>query len=126
MIAKKKILLIEDENDLVETTKFALEKVGYEVYSASSGEEGIEKFESISPDLILLDINMPKMDGFETLHRLKNVYPKNEHIPVIMLTVRTDMDSIFQAKGFGAQDYVIKSADISILLAKIEKAFLQK
>lgn len=122
---KKKILLIDDEPDLLATTKFLLENEGYKVYTASSGKEGIKKFEKIAPDLILLDIVMPEMDGFETLHRLRNVYPESEHIPIIMLTVRTEMESTFQAKGFGATGYIVKSAKSDVFLAKLKKIFSQ-
>lgn len=124
-MAKKRILLIDDEPDLLATTKFLLENEGYKVYTAGSGAEGIKKFEEISPDLILLDIVMPGMDGFETLHQLRNVYPDSEHIPIIMLTVRTEIESTFQAKGFGATDYITKSEKSDILLAKIKKIFHQ-
>ena len=118
---KKKILLIDDEPDLVTPTKFVLENSGYEVHVASNGEEGLEKFKEIRPDLILLDIMMPHVDGLEMLYRLRNVYQDAKNTPVIMLTARSDVESTFQAKGFGATEYMLKSASTEELLEKIKK-----
>ncbi len=118
---KKKILIIDDEPDLVTPTKYVLENSGYEVHVASNGEEGLEKFKEIRPDLILLDIMMPHVDGLEMLYRLRNVYQDAKNTPVIMLTARSDVESTFQAKGFGATEYMLKSASTEELLEKIKK-----
>lgn len=118
---KKKILLIDDEPDLIAPTKFVLENAGYQVYIAVSAEEGMKKFKEVKPDLILLDIMMPQVDGLEMLYRLRNVYKDTRTVPVIMLTARDDVESTFQAKGFGATEYLVKSASSEALLDKVKK-----
>ena len=118
---KKKILIVDDDSDFVELIKLRLEHAGYKVYTASSGEEGVEKFSKEKPDLILLDIFMPGIDGFEMLYILKNNYPNTEHLPVIMITARNELESSFKAKGFGATDYLVKPIDTQELLDKISE-----
>ena len=108
---RKKILIIDDEPDLIKMTTFILENAGYRVYGATDGETGLKKFEEVKPDLILLDIIMPEMDGFEVLYILRNNYPERQQVPVIILTVRKDIESAFQARGFGATEYIVKPAD---------------
>ncbi len=121
----KKVLLIDDEPDLIAPTKFVLENAGYEVNVANSAEEGLEKFKEAKPDIILLDIMMPGIDGLEFLYRLKNVYQNASDIPVIMLSARDDMELTFRAKGFGATEYIHKSASSDELLDKVSKLLSQ-
>jgi DNA-binding response OmpR family regulator len=119
---KQKVLIIDDEPDSVETTKFILQKAGYEVYLAAEGNEGLNAFKKIKPDLVLLDILMPNVDGLEVLYMLRNTLPQSQQVPVIMLSVKKDVDTVFQAKGFGATEYITKSADPQEILAIIKKA----
>ncbi len=108
MAKKIKILLIEDDSFLVEmyTTKFELE--GFEVDAAEDGKKGLEMVKKVNPDIILLDILMPKMDGFGVLDELKKD-PSTADVPVIMLTNLGQKDDV--KKGFekGAVGYLIKA-----------------
>ena len=123
---KRKILIIEDEQDLAEINEFILGRTGYEIYIANDGEEGIKKFEEIQPDLVLLDIALPKMDGFEVLRVLRDNYPQKQNVPVIMFTVSTQIDFTLRALKAGATDYIVKTSDPKELLQKIESALPQE
>lgn len=103
-----KILLVEDDAFLagVYATKFELE--GFKVFHAADGEQGVKMAEKRQPDVILLDILMPKMDGFEALRRLK-LDPKLAHVPVVMLTNLGQKDDVERCLKGGAADYLIKA-----------------
>jgi DNA-binding response OmpR family regulator len=116
----KKILLIDDEADLVESLKKTLESNGYEVYGALNGKEGYEKAQEERPHLILLDIIMPDMDGFEVLKRLRNA-PATALTNIIMCTARGDTSSILKAEKSYATDYIIKPFELSELMELIKK-----
>jgi len=116
-----RILVIDDDKDLLWMLKLLLDKNGYEVDTAQGGEEGLKKAFEQSPDLILLDIMMPTVDGYETCSRFKLL----TNIPIIMLTARADEDSLVRGLDCGADDYVVKPWDAKILLAKI-KAVLRR
>jgi len=118
---KKKILLIDDEEDFTEMAKNRLEKVGYEVYTAADGAEGLKKFAETKPDLVLLDIIMPGMDGLEVLHRIRSRYPEAKDVPVIMLTAKRDTESIFKSRDYRATDYIMKPFKLEELLVLVNK-----
>ncbi len=115
----KRILIIDDEKNMRWAIKKALEKEGYNIYEAENGQDGLEKLEEIYPDLILLDLRMPVMDGMEALQRIKEI---NEDIPVIMLTAHGTMESAVEAMKLGALDYISKPFDIEELKVIIRKA----
>lgn len=117
---KKKILIVDDEKNLTEILALRLETNGYEVIIAYNGRDGLEKTEKENPDLILLDIMMPDMDGIDVLRRLKN-NPKAGHIPVIMLTCKGESSSLLKAENLGATDYFIKPFESEELLRAIKK-----
>ena len=116
----KKILVIEDEATLQKALVEILEQSGYEALSALDGEKGWELIEQEVPDLILLDIILPKMDGFEVLKRIKE-NPKTDRIPVIILTNLGDLNNVQKALELGANTYLVK-ADFHLddVLEKIE------
>ena len=117
----KKVLIIDDEEDLTFFVKANLELAGdYEVNIANSGKEGLKIAARYKPDLILLDIMMPHMDGFEVLERLKNT-PKTTSIPVIMLTAKGDEDSKVKSATLYNECYIVKPVQIEFLKAKIEE-----
>ncbi|MFA5336316.1 MAG: response regulator [Candidatus Omnitrophota bacterium] len=116
----KKILIIDDEIDLAKIAKERLEASGYTVVWASNGYEGLKMAAKEGPDLILLDILMPKKDGFETLSALK-ADMLTWGIPVIMLSVKTESDMLFKARELGAADYFIKTGDWKDLIKYIER-----
>jgi len=121
MASGKKILIIDDEADLILMVKYRLENSGYEVHVAQSGQEGLRELERIKPDLILLDIMMPYMDGFEVLYKIRNDYVYSGKIPVIMLTGKKDIESMFQAKGFGSSEYITKPFDSEELVRIVDR-----
>ena len=116
----RKLLLIDDEPDLREMVKTRLEANKYKVITAGDGTEGLEKAKIEKPDLILLDIMMPGMDGFEVLQKLKQD-SETINIPVIVLTAKGELESIFKARDSGSTDYIIKPFETEELLRLIER-----
>ena len=122
---KTKILVIDDEPNIVQTLKDRLEMNEYTVFTACNGQEGLRVAEQESPDLILMDVIMPIMDGHEALENLRQCdWGKN--ISVIMLTARSQVQDISRAKACGIEDYIIKPFDLSELLEKIESILEHK
>jgi CheY-like chemotaxis protein len=121
----KKILIADDEPDLLKLLKFKLEKQGYEIILAHDGLETIEKIHSCRPDLILLDIIMPELDGETAVMKIKQD-PELKDIPVIMMSALGFDHNILTSMGCGAEDYIIKPLDTEELLQKIEKALAPK
>ncbi|EKB55969.1 response regulator transcription factor [Bergeyella zoohelcum] len=119
----KKILLIDDEQDIIEILSYNLEKEGYTVYSANNGVDGIKKAKEILPDLILLDVMMPEKDGIETCQDLRQI-PELKKTLIVFLSARGEEFS--QLAGFqaGANDYIVKVIKPKILISKIN-ALLQ-
>ncbi len=104
----KKILVVEDVSFLQNAIRISLEDAGYKVLTASDGEEGLEMALAKIPDLILLDIMMPKMDGMTMLKKLRHD-PKGKKIPVIILTNMSSEEKLIEAHKEGVTDYFIKS-----------------
>jgi len=121
--SKSKILLVEDEQNIARLFKFNLTKAGYEVEHASDGEEGFEKVKSFEPDLIISDIMMPRVDGFEFRKRLV-ADEKLKSIPFIFLTAKTSEEDILQGYDYDIQEYIVKTSSPKIILAKL-KAILK-
>lgn len=121
---KEKILLVDDETDILEFLTYNLVKEGYEVYTAKSGEEAVEKAKTIKPDLVVLDVMMPGMDGMDTCRQLRNT-PGTENVLIAFLTARSEDYS--QVAGFdaGADDYINKPVKPKILLSRL-KALLKR
>lgn len=117
---KKKILFIEDEPDQVMMISLRLEKSGFEVISSLNGEEGLKKATLEKPDLILLDVIMPGMDGFEVARRLR-ANPVTRHIPIISTTAAGMDDVEHQCITAGADDCIRKPYDSANLLEKINR-----
>lgn len=115
---REKILIVDEEIDASTALKVALEAEGYNVIEALDGYEGIRKAKSETPDVILLDIMMPGMDGFEVCRRLK-ADPASSHIPVIMLTAKGEIDDKVEGLELGADDYVTKPFNLKELKARI-------
>ncbi len=116
----KKILIIDDEADFVETLSFSLESNGFEVVSAPDGPSGIEKLKNENPDLIILDLMMPGMDGCEVAKRLK-ADKATSGIPILMLTAAVTPDLKQKVCSVQAMDYVTKPCDLEELVEKIKK-----
>jgi two-component system alkaline phosphatase synthesis response regulator PhoP len=124
-VAKVRILVIDDEPDLVSTIQYRLECANCQVVTAANGKEGLEKASEEKPDLILLDTNMPVMNGYEVLERLKD-YPELKDVPVIMVTVMCEPQHIATASAYGVADYVTKPIDSAELMEKIANVLKNK
>jgi len=120
----KKVLVIDDDADILELLIYNLEKEGYEVKSAANGLEGIETAKQFMPDLILMDIMMPIMDGIEAGKVIKNT-EKLKHIHLLYLTARAEEYSEVAAFELGADDYLTKPIKPRALLSRIN-AFFRK
>ena len=116
---KPKILIVDDEKNMRWAISRALEKEGYEILQASNGQEGIEAFERHRPDVMLLDLKMPVMDGMEAL---KTIRETNTTTPVLMLTAHGTMETAIEAMKRGAMDYLSKPFDVEELKVQIRKA----
>jgi len=116
----KKILVIDDELDFVGRLKKSLEISGFQVFSAFNGQEGLDLAKKERPQLILLDIMMPGIDGFEVLKKLRNSV-ETSLTNVIMITARGDSSAILKAIDSYATDYIIKPFELSRLMDMIKK-----
>lgn len=112
----KKVLIIEDEKPISDIIKFNLEKNGFEVEVAYDGEDGLKKIQTIHPDLVLLDVMLPKMDGFEVLKRTR----ENSQVPVLMLTAKEEEVDKVLGLELGADDYITKPFGMRELIARIK------
>lgn len=112
---RRKILLVDDEPRLLDSVRMNLELEGFEVYEAHDGIEALEKIRKVLPDLVVLDVMMPRMDGFETLSELRRF----SNVPVIMLTVKADDSDVVTGLELGADDYVAKPFSQQVLLSRI-------
>jgi diguanylate cyclase (GGDEF)-like protein len=113
-----RILVVDDEPPIREILKFQLENAGFEVACAETGQEGLRMVESESPDLVLLDLMIPEMDGYEVCRRLKGAYTTRQ-IPVIILTARGELDEKLKGLENGANDYVTKPFSMPELIMRI-------
>src|SRR3989338_11594834 len=118
------ILVVEDEEDTSLFVKDRLEMEGYQVVTAKDGQEGFDKARENLPDLILLDVMMPKMNGYQVCRKLK-LNPVTEAIPIIMVTAKAQGADISFGKETGCDDYLTKPFEMDELLKKISR-FLKK
>ena len=122
--AKKKILVIEDEPHIAKLVKFILESNGYEVAQAFVGAEGIEMAKSGKPDLVVLDVMMPGMDGFEAAKILSSD-AATKHIPILMLSSKAQFEDKMKGIEAGATDYITKPFQKEELLEKVKECLEQ-
>lgn len=112
----KKILIVDDEKPISDIVKFNLEKEGYEVFTTYDGEEALEKVKEVEPDLILLDLMLPKVDGLEVAREVR----KNYDMPIIMVTAKdSEIDKVLGLE-LGADDYVTKPFSNRELIARVK------
>lgn len=121
MRMSKKILVVDDERLLHTMMRSILETHGFEVVSAMTGEEGLAMASSEKPDLIVLDVVMPKMKGREVCAKLK-ADPRTEHIPVIFLTAKDSADDVEAEFDAGAMGHVTKPVNVSVFMKMVKKA----
>ena len=114
----KKILVIDDEEDVLKLLKMRLEGYHFDVITAADGEEGLNKSAAEKPDLIIVDVMMPKMDGY-TFAREMKANPAVKDIPIIVLTAKEGLKDLFEMEG--VSDYITKPYEVKDLLDKIHK-----
>jgi len=117
-MAKKKILVVDDEKDILELLEYNLEKEGYEVFKAMTGEEALELTRRKTPDLIILDLMLPGLDGLEVCKILKR-NTRIASIPIIMLTAKGEESDIIVGLELGADDYITKPFSPKVLIARV-------
>jgi DNA-binding response OmpR family regulator len=119
--AGKMILVVDDEPNIVRTVSDRLKMNGYRVVTAADGQEAIERALEEKPDLILLDVLMPRLDGHAALERLRQM-EETRSTPVIMLTALDQTQHVARASSMGIADYVVKPFDLVVLLQKVKSA----
>jgi two-component system alkaline phosphatase synthesis response regulator PhoP len=119
-MANERILIVDDEEDVLELVRYHLDKNGYKVDTAASGEEAISEARKKSPDLIILDLMLPGIDGLEVCKKLKSDL-KTEPIPIIMLTAKGEESDIVTGLELGAEDYLTKPFSPKVLIARIRR-----
>ena len=124
VLKTEKIVVIEDETDILEVIAYNLKREGYEVITSTSGEDGLEKIEKSKPNLVVLDLMLPEVDGIELCRKLKSD-PVTHAIPVIMVTAKGEESDVVLGLGVGADDYVTKPFSPRELTARV-KAVLRR
>ena len=118
-MARKKILLVDDSETVLMMERLILQNECYEVETAKDGKEGIAKAVETKPDLILMDVVMPHMNGFEAVKRLRQ-RDETKSVPIVMVTTQAEMDSMEAGYVSGCSDYVVKPIDHLELLTKVK------
>ena len=113
-----KLLVVDDDKDIAEPLQRQLERKGYQVRVAFDGEEALQKVSEDLPDVVLLDLIMPKRNGFEVLKEIREKY-KDKWIPVIIISAKTDLDSVKDSYNMEADHYLIKPCSIDNILKGI-------
>ncbi|HUV27688.1 MAG TPA: response regulator transcription factor [Anaerolineales bacterium] len=111
-----KILVVDDDLDLADVISFTLRRAGFEILLAYDGRAALDRWQSESPDLIILDINLPKLDGTKVCQQIR----QQSDTPIIMLTVRSNEDDIVRGLEIGADDYIVKPFSPRQLVARVE------
>ena len=123
MAQGKKILVVDDEQQLALAVKIRLQSRGYEVVTAHDGKKALEILEKEKPDMVILDVLMPVMDGYSCLREI-NIRVGRGKLPVIVLTARDRMKDLFELEGI--EDYIIKPFDHEDLLLRIDRAMKRR
>lgn len=124
-MAKATILVVEDERDILEMVTYNLRKEGYNVVDVNSGEAALKYVTAAPPDLLLLDLMLPGLDGLEVCRSIKR-NPQTEHVPIVMVTAKGDEADIVTGLELGADDYVTKPFSPKVLLARIKAVLRRK
>lgn len=120
-MAKEKVLLIEDDEDIQELIRYNLDREGYDIQSAVSAEDGLMLASSWEPDIILLDLMLPGMDGLDACRQLKDKDTTSK-IPVIMVTAKGEESDIVLGLELGADDYIVKPFSPKVLVARVRRS----
>jgi two-component system, OmpR family, alkaline phosphatase synthesis response regulator PhoP len=125
LMAKESILVVDDEEDILELVEYNLAKDGYRISCAATGEAALKSAKGQLPDLIVLDLMLPGLDGLEICKRLKGD-PKTKHIPIVMLTAKGEEADIVTGLELGADDYITKPFSPRVLAARIKTVLRRK
>ena len=117
-IQGKSILVVDDDPELLELLTLVLSRAGAQVYTAAGGREGLQQFYACQPDLVILDLMMDKMDGWEVCRQIRRLFD----VPIIMLTVLREEKDMVRGLDCGADDYVTKPFNVNVLLARVRAA----
>jgi DNA-binding response OmpR family regulator len=121
--ARKRILLVDDSPTAILWHRLILESDNYEILVASDGDEGVRLARAERPDLVLLDVVMPRMNGFEALRALRAA-PELRATPILMVTTRSEMTNVMEGYESGCNEYITKPVDRAELLAKVRSCLL--
>ena len=124
-MTQTQILVVEDEEDIQELVKYNLTKENYQVHCVGSGELGLQETKKLVPDLLILDLMLPAMNGLEVCRQLKND-PKTHHIPIIMMTAKGEESDIVIGLELGADDYITKPFSVKIFLSRVKAVLRRK
>ena len=124
-MANEKIVVIDDEENILELVSYNMARNGYAVTCVTTGEDALKKVRAIRPDLVILDLMLPGMDGFEVCKILKND-SKTAHIPVIMLTAKGEEADVVTGLELGADDYIVKPFSPKVLIARVRAVLRRK
>ncbi len=124
-MSRERILVVDDEEDLLELISYNLGKEGYRVECVASGEEAIATARSSLPDLIVLDLLLPRVDGLEVCRILKRD-PKTQHVPIVMLTAKSEEADVVSGLELGADDYITKPFSPRVLMARVRAVLRRK
>lgn len=120
----KKILIVDDEQDIVESLKFVLETADYTCYCAYNGEDGLKLAKELLPDLIILDVMMPKINGYK-ISRLLKYDKKYQNIPILMITARSQEEDKLIGEETGADEYITKPFELDTVVEKVNQYLKQ-
>ncbi|WP_248927296.1 response regulator transcription factor [Paenibacillus hamazuiensis] len=115
-MSEERLLLVEDDPEIRQLIRLYLNSSGYEVVVADNGAEGLRLFEATAPELVLLDIHLPGMDGFEVCRQIRKV----SNIPIIFISCRKDSDDVVQGLELGGDDYITKPFDPVVVVARVQ------
>src|SRR6266404_1130173 len=118
-MARPRILIIEDERGLTDVLSYNLQREGYEVLIAHAGQEGLRKAQMQLPDIIILDLMLPKMEGLEVCRELR-AGERTRHVPILMLTAKAEETDQVVGFSMGADDYVTKPFSVKVLMQRIK------
>jgi DNA-binding response OmpR family regulator len=118
-VISKKILLVDDSETILEMERMILQQDRYDVVTARDGQEGVTKALELKPDLILMDVIMPGLDGFAAVRRLRE-HPGTSRVPIVMVTSKAEAESMETGYESGCSDYIIKPIDRMELVAKVK------
>jgi two-component system, OmpR family, alkaline phosphatase synthesis response regulator PhoP len=124
-VTRKNILVVDDEDDILELINYNLSREGYQVSCATSGEAGLKSARSKLPDLMILDLMLPGVDGLEVCRQIKNDAKTNQ-IPIVMLTAKGEEADIVTGLELGADDYITKPFSPRVLLARVKTVLRRK